>query len=186
MKIFVGLGNPGLRYKETRHNVGFMVIDSLKKKYGPVNIIKTDYCRGWEIGIEGKEALLVKPKTFINESGTAVKKLFDRYGGSLEDYVIIHDDLDIEVGKIKIISRKGPGGHNGIISVIRELDSRDFVRVRIGIGRDKTDKPYIDYVLSPFAAEEKETIEESVKLAVSACEEMVRSSVAKAMSLYNV
>ena len=185
MKIFIGLGNPGPEYEDTRHNVGFRVIDELRKRHEPFDGVKTEYCRGWMSRMAGKEVLLVKPKTFINQSGIAVKKLFDRYGGDLEDYVIIHDDLDIEVGRIKIISKKGPGGHNGIISIVSILDSRDFVRVRIGIGREKAGNSYVDYVLAPFTREETPCVEKSVWTAASACEEMVRSSTAKAMSLYN-
>ena len=185
MKIFIGLGNPGLKYQDTRHNIGFRVIDEFVKKHKPVTVIKTEYCKGWEVTIEGKQAVLIKPKTFINESGLSVKKIWDRFDGPLEDYIIIHDDLDIEMGRIKIVSKKGAGGHNGIISVINELGSKDFVRIRIGIGRDIGDKSYIDYVLTPFLPEEQKLIESAVNLAVLACEEIVRSSVAKAMSLYN-
>lgn len=186
MKIIVGLGNPGLEYKATRHNVGFRVIDGLRKRHETAEVIKTGYCRGWKVGMCGNEAVLIKPKTFINQSGIAVKKIFERFGGSLEDYIVVHDDLDIDLGRIKIISRKGAGGHNGIISIIDELGSKDFVRVRVGIGRNVGEKTYIDYVLSPFSKEEKPFVEEAVSLAVSACEEMVKSSVAKAMTLYNV
>jgi peptidyl-tRNA hydrolase, PTH1 family len=185
MKIIIGLGNPGLKYAATRHNVGFRVIDSLRKKNKAVNVIKTGFCRGWEAVVENRPAVFIKPKTFINESGLAVKKIFDRFGGSLEDYIVIHDDLDIDVGKIKIVSKKGAGGHNGIISIINELGSRDFVRIRVGIGRETGEKTYIDYVLSPFAPREKKLVEEAVKLAASACEEIVISSTAKAMTLYN-
>jgi|LSQX01.3.fsa_nt_gb PTH1 family peptidyl-tRNA hydrolase len=185
MKIFIGLGNPGLKYQNTRHNIGFEVINSIRNKYSPKDVIKTDYCKGWIVSIAGKETVIAKPKTFVNESGVAVKKLYDRFGGSIDDYIVIHDDLDIEVGKIKIVNNKGAGGHNGISSVISELNSKDFFRIRVGIGRDIEETSYINYVLSSFKTEEKPLIEEAIKLATMACEEMVRSSTAKAMTIYN-
>ncbi len=185
MKIIIGLGNPGLKYKATRHNVGFRVIDCLRKRHRPLSTIKTGYCRGWEASVEGNPAVFLKPKTYINESGIAVKKMFDRFGGSFEDYIVVHDDLDIDVGRIKIIGKKGAGGHNGITSIINHLGSRDFFRVRVGIGRNTGEKSYIDYVLSPFCPEERKPVEEAVRLAAEACEEIIRSSADKAMSLYN-
>ena len=186
MKILIGLGNPGLEYEDTRLYIGFEVIDVLRKKFSPVNVIKTNYYKGWEVVIGGKEAVLVKPKTFINNSGIALKKLFERFDGELEDYTVIHDDLDIEVGKLKIINKKSAGGHKGVASIITELGSRDFIRVRVGIGRGKVGQSNVEYVLSPFSNEEKPLIKEAVHLAALACEEIVRSNVAKAMTLYNV
>lgn len=185
MKIIVGLGNPGIGYGSTRHNVGSRAVDLLRKKYNPEKVIKQQYYRGWEAKIEGCPVVLVKPKTFMNESGIAVKKVFERFNGSLKDYLIVHDDLDIPVGRIKIIAGKGPGGHNGVISVINELGSQDFVRVRIGIGREKTSDSYVDYVLSNFLPEEKPFVEKALERACAAIEEIVRGGLEKAMSLYN-
>jgi len=185
VKIIVGLGNPGMGYGGTRHNVGYRVVDLLRKKYNPAKVIKQQYYRGWETEIEGSRIVLVKPKTFMNESGIAVRKVFERFDGSLKDYLIVHDDLDIPAGGIKIIAGKGPGGHNGVISVINELGSRDFVRVRIGIGREKEGDSYVDYVLSPFFPEERPVIEKSLEKACAAIEEIARGGLEKAMSLYN-
>ena len=185
MKIIVGLGNNKIGYGNTRHNIGFKVIDLVRKKYPPVNILKTQYYRGWEIEIEGNYVVLVKPKTFMNESGIAVKKVFERFNGELNDYIIIHDELDIPLGKIKIIAGKGPGGHKGVLSVINELGSKDFIRIRIGIGRENLDMPYIDFVLSPFLSEEKPLVEQSLDKAVGAIEEIIKNGIEKAMSIYN-
>ncbi len=185
MKIIVGLGNPGIAYGSTRHNVGFRVIDLLRKRYPPERVIKHQYYRIWETKIENYPAILGKPKTFMNESGIAVKKIYERFNGSLKDYLIVHDDLDITVGRIKIIAGKGPGGHNGIISIINELASKDFVRVRIGIGREKRGNSYVDYVLSPFLPEERSLVEKSLERACSAIEEIVTGGLERAMSLYN-
>ncbi len=185
MKIIVGLGNPGSGYGGTRHNVGFRVVDLLRKKYNPDKVIKQQYYRGWETEIEGCRVVLVKPQTFMNESGIAVRKVFERFDGELKDCLIVHDDLDIPAGGIKIIAGKGPGGHNGVISVINALGSRDFVRIRIGIGRERTGDSYVDYVLSPFLPEERPVIEKSLERACSAIEEIVKGGLEKAMSLYN-
>lgn len=185
MKIIVGLGNAKIGYGSTRHNIGFKVIDLLRKKYPPSEVIKTQYYRGWKTEIEDSSVVLIKPKTFMNESGIAVKKVFDRFDGRLDDYIVIHDELDVPLGKIKIVKGKGPGGHKGVLSVINELGSKDFVRVRLGIGRENLALPYIDYVLSPFLPEEKTLVEQSLEKAISAVEEMIKSGIEKAMSLYN-
>ncbi|MCX8081868.1 MAG: aminoacyl-tRNA hydrolase [bacterium] len=186
MKIIIGLGNAKIGYGNTRHNIGFKVIDLLRKKYYPSKVIKTHYYRGWESSIISVPVILIKPKTFMNESGIAVKKVFERFNGEMKDYIIIHDELDVQLGKIKITTGKGPGGHKGVLSVVNELGSRDFIRVRIGIGKENLDVSYVDYVLSPFLQEEKPLIEQSLEKAVLAIEEIVRSGIEKAMSLYNV
>ncbi|MBN1444808.1 MAG: aminoacyl-tRNA hydrolase [Candidatus Omnitrophica bacterium] len=185
MKIIAGLGNPETGYGNTRHNVGFMAVGLLRKEHAPAEVIKARHYRGWGIKIAGVDTVLIKPKTFMNESGIAVKKAFERFGGRFEDCIIVHDDLDIPVGRIKITSGKGPGGHNGVISVINELGSRDFIRVRIGIGRTKTENSYVDYVLSPFLPEEEPLIKDSLEKACLAIEEIIKSGIEKAMSLYN-
>lgn len=185
MKIIVGLGNPGLKYRNTRHNIGFRVVDLLRKKYKIKKVITHQYYRGWEIEIKNCPVVIVKPKTFMNESGYAVKKVFERFNGHPKDYLIVHDDLDIPTGSIKIIAGKGPGGHNGVASVINELGTRDFIRVRIGIGREALGDSYVDYVLSPFLPEEMPLIERAVERACAAIEEVIRGGIEKAMSLYN-
>ena len=185
MKIIAGLGNPENEYGNTRHNAGFRVIGLLRKKHAPARVIKARYYRGWQTKIEGTDAILIKPKTFMNESGIAVKKALERFGGSFGNCVIVHDDLDIPVGRIKITSGKGPGGHNGVISVIKELGSMDFIRVRIGIGRARMDNSYVGYVLSSFLPEEEPLVEDSLERACLAIEEIVRSGIEKAMSLFN-
>ena len=186
VKIFIGLGNPGLRYSGTRHNMGHLVISELKKKNKPIEPIKKNYARGWVMDIAGQDAVAVKTTTFMNQSGIAVKKIFDRFRGDIEDYVIIHDDLDIPLGAIKLVCNKGPGGHNGVISVIEHLGSREFVRLRMGIDRQRVGDSYVDYVLSSFTREELPLVKQSVSKAALACEEIVKGGTLKAMSLYNV
>lgn len=186
MKIIVGLGNAKIGYGNTRHNIGFKVIDLLRKKYYTSQVIKTHYYRGWEIEIVSNPVILVKPKTYMNESGIAVKKVFERFDGNIKDYIIVHDELDIPLGKIKITVGKGPGGHKGVLSVVTELGSKDFIRIRVGIGKDNISIPYVDYVLSPFLPEEKPLVEQSLEMAVLAVEEIIKSGIEKAMSLYNI
>lgn len=185
MKIITGLGNPGIRYRNTRHSIGFKVIHLLRKKYPPSQVIKARYYRGWETEIAGDNIILIKPKTFMNESGIAVKSAFDRFDGSIEDYIVVHDELDVPLGKIKITRGKGPGGHKGVLSVINELGSKDFVRIRIGIGKENIDIPYIDYVLSSFLPDEIPLVEQTLTKVILAIEEIIKSGIDKAMSLYN-
>lgn len=183
--LIVGLGNPKNQYSETRHNVGFKVIDILRKKHKVLELFRKRYFNGWKIEIEGKKILILKPKTYMNESGKAVKIALDFFGEKIENLVIIHDDLDIEIGKIKIIRNKRPAGHKGVISVIENIGRNDFIRVRIGIGKKEINTSYVDYVLSPFLPEEKEIINKAIEKAVNAIEEILRSNLEKAMSLYN-
>lgn len=184
MKIFVGLGNPGEEYKDTRHNAGFMVIDNfLKKREYQSN--KHRYFISYTTFVDRNDVLLVKPRTYINESGIAVKKVLDTFRIKPEELVIIHDDLGIETGKIKITFDKGDNGHKGIISIFDTIETKNFYRIRIGIGKEKIEIPYVKYVLSPFPEEEKHLIENAIVKASEAIEEITKSSIEKAMSLYN-
>ena len=148
MKLFVGLGNPGERYKLTRHNVGFMVLD---------NLIKQSSIEGWDnkfdsffnkIIIDQKSMILLKPLTFMNISGSAVQKVKNFYGIDPNNIVIIHDDIDLELGKIKLKKGGGDGGHNGLKSIIKLIGS-EFNRIRIGIGRPEKIN-VSSYVLNDF------------------------------------
>ncbi|MCM8818284.1 MAG: aminoacyl-tRNA hydrolase [Candidatus Omnitrophica bacterium] len=183
--IFVGLGNPGKEYLATRHNVGFKVVEKIKESAKIIEIYKKKYFTGWKIDMEGKETIIVKPKTYMNESGIAVKMALDFFKAKVENLYLIHDDLDIQLGKIKIIRDRGPGGHKGVISVIENLKNDNFVRIRVGIRGEKIETNYIEYVLSPFLPEEKEIIEETTKRVVAAIKEILKSNLEKAMSLYN-
>ena len=148
MKLFVGLGNPGERYKLTRHNVGFMVLDKL---------IKKSTVEGWDkkfdsffnkIIIDQKSIILLKPLTFMNVSGHAVQKVKNFYGIDPNNIVIIHDDIDLELGKIKLKKGGGDGGHNGLKSIIKLIGS-EFNRIRIGVGRPEKIN-VSSYVLNDF------------------------------------
>ncbi|MCM8772093.1 MAG: aminoacyl-tRNA hydrolase [Candidatus Omnitrophica bacterium] len=183
--LFAGLGNPGKEYKKTRHNIGFEVIDELKKISQIKEIYRKKFFCGWKVILEEKEVFLIKPKTYMNESGKAIKSALDFFDEKIENLFLIHDDLDIELGKIKIIKDRGPGGHKGVISVMENLKSNNFVRIRFGIKGEKIETNFINYVLSPFLPEEEKIVEATVKKVISAIKEILRSNLEKAMSLYN-
>ena len=186
MKIFVGLGNPGVEYKDTRHNAGFMVIDNFLKKVESVKEKKYRYFISFCAEVDGNKAVLVKPGLYINESGIAVRKVLDTFKIKSEDLVIIHDDLGIKTGKIKITFDKGDNGHKGIISIFNEIKTRDFYRIRIGIGKEeKIEIPYVKYVLSPFETDEILSVKEAIEKATEAIKEIVLSGIDKAMTFYN-
>ena len=150
-KLLVGLGNPGDKYFETKHNVGFMLIDQLAKKQNVTfthdKIFQSDLASFF---LNGEKIYLVKPTTFMNESGKAVHALLTYYGLDIEDLLIIYDDLDMEVGKIRLRAKGSAGGHNGIKSIIQHIGTQVFNRVKIGIGRPKNGMSVVHHVLSKF------------------------------------
>lgn len=165
MKLIIGLGNPGKKYQRTRHNIGFLVIDEIIRLYNfdqPKLNAKFDseIVKGT---IEGKIALVAKPQTFMNNSGKAVRSIIDFYKISTNDLIVIHDDLDIRLGDYKISRNRSSAGHNGVQSVIDHLATKDFERIRIGIGIDDKKIPTEDFVLSTFQASEDDTINRIIK-----------------------
>lgn len=163
MKMIVGLGNPGDKYKGTKHNIGFITLDELayqenmaynKSKFEAI------YAEGF-IGTE--KVLLVKPQTFMNESGRAIRPLMDYYQIELDDLVVVYDDLDLPVGKIRLRQKGSAGGHNGIKSLIQHLGTQDFNRIRIGIDRPEAGQTVIHHVLSNFPKVQHEEILFAVK-----------------------
>src|SRR5699024_8949462 len=134
LKCIIGLGNPGKRYEKTRHNIGFMVIDELERRYHFTSNnkkFKNDYAIEF---INGEKVMFVKPQSFMNLSGESVRPLIDYYGIDIEDIMVIYDDLDLPVGKIRLRQKGGHGGHNGIRSLITHLGTKEFKRIRIGVG----------------------------------------------------
>lgn len=185
MIIVVGLGNPGRKYAGTRHNVGFMVADCLADKLKTNFTEKEDYLLA-KAKIDDKDILIVKPTTYMNLSGRAVKRLVDsRILQSLpESLIVIQDDLDLDVGKIKIRKNGSSGGHRGVQSIIEALGTKNFLRIKIGIGKDPSKDP-ADYVLSPFTKTEKSIIKEKIDLATDAIVTIVTDGVDRAMNIYN-
>jgi PTH1 family peptidyl-tRNA hydrolase len=154
MRLIVGLGNPGAQYAKTRHNAGFMVIDKLAGEYGiSVNKNKFDvrYGRG---DIEDQAVMLAKPMAFMNRSGSPVQKLAAYFNIDSKDLIIIHDDIDLAFGRLKIKEKGGHGGHRGLKSIIQAVGEDAFVRLRIGVGRSETGSSVSDHVLGPFYDDE--------------------------------
>jgi PTH1 family peptidyl-tRNA hydrolase len=164
MKLIVGLGNPGRAYTRHRHNVGFMALNHFARVQG----IKFDKKKGLaRIGkgkAGGSELLLARPQTFMNDSGRSVSRLVERFEIDHNDLIVIHDDLDLPLAKIRLSHGSSSGGHKGINSIIQETGTRDFIRVRIGIGRPNkalsSEEDVINYVLSDFTPHEKRAIAE--------------------------
>lgn len=165
VKMIVGLGNPGMKYRETKHNIGFITIDEMAYRHGfALNKSKFEaiYAEGF-IGTE--KVLLVKPQTFMNESGRSVRPLMDYFNVETEDLVVVYDDLDLPAGKIRLRQKGSSGGHNGIKSLIQHLGTKDFNRIRIGIGRPFPNQTVIAHVLSPFPKDSHEDMLSAVEAA---------------------
>lgn len=163
MKLLVGLGNPGGKYARTRHNAGFMVLDRI----GQVLDVpfEREICDSFvaTCRTDGEEAILAKPQTFMNRSGDAVAALIKKFSLKLEDVTVIHDDIDVPLGKVKEKSGGGSAGHNGIASIVEKLGTVEFRRIRMGVGRPPEWMEAADYVLSPFEESERPIIAESIE-----------------------
>ena len=184
MYIFVGLGNPGQKYANTRHNLGFITIDQLAEKWNiPVNRSRFQALVG-EGFYDGEKVVLVKPQTYMNLSGRSVRQVLDWYKPDLDHLVVIYDDLDLELGTLRIRPKGSPGSHNGMKSVTAAVGQQDFPRIRIGIGSNG-ERDIIHYVTGGFTKEEVGPLEEAVTRAVSACACIVSESIELAMTRYN-
>jgi len=187
MFIIVGLGNPGNKYSRTRHNVGFRVIERLSKIYNIPLEEKEMFVIG-KGALEGTESVLLKPLTYMNRSGIAVKKVLNKFYIPQDELavklLVIHDDLDLDTGKIKIRKNGSSGGHKGVESIIRETGTKYFMRIKIGIGREK-DVPVEQYVLSNFRPHEKNLIEDVIINACDAVAVITTKGIEKAMNTFN-
>ena len=186
MYIIVGLGNPGKQYENTRHNVGFNVIDILAEEYG-ISVTKMKHKALIGEGRVGTEkVVLVKPVTYMNLSGESLAEIYNFYKVETSNIVVIYDDIDLDVGKIRI-RKKGSGGtHNGMRSIIKCLGSNEFPRVRVGISKPKNGQDLADFVLSRFAKEDEKSLNESFENAVAAIDCAIRQDLDLAMNRYNV
>lgn len=158
MRLIVGLGNPGSTYQNTRHNVGFQALDYLAEEHRVPFASSQWRARIAKATLWGESVILVKPETYMNESGRAVGPLAAYHRILPQDIIVLHDDLDLDLARIKVVVNRGTGGHNGLESLVAHLGSRDFVRIRIGIGRPDAAVPIKDYVLSRFSPEEREAV----------------------------
>lgn len=185
MKVIVGLGNPGFKYKKTRHNIGFTVLDALSRRLQiPMKKKKFNAAFGMA-DVNNEEVVLLAPLTYMNASGEAVRPFLDYFNVRTEDLAVIYDDLDLPTGKIRLRKKGSAGGHNGMKSVISHLGTQEFKRIRIGIQHPEYGGDVIDYVLRPFSRNEKSDVEKAVADVVSACEMWLSSSFPEVMNEYN-
>ncbi|MFI5359789.1 MAG: aminoacyl-tRNA hydrolase [Halanaerobiales bacterium] len=185
MFLIVGLGNPGPKYRMTRHNVGFMAVHKLAEDFN----IKAESTKFQAIigegSIAGSRVILAQPLTYMNNSGIAVRQLVNYYKIEREKLIVIYDDLDLPTGKLRIKEKGSSGGHNGVASIIESLGTREIPRIRIGIGSPPEDFSVIDYVLGRFTAEEMTVIEETLSKISSVVEEIIANGYQTAMNKYN-
>ncbi|MCB0278863.1 MAG: aminoacyl-tRNA hydrolase [Calditrichaeota bacterium] len=182
MKALIGLGNPDVKYVGTRHNIGFFILDQLTD---PVNFkpSKFDFYFS-RIELSGQEILLVKPSTYMNNSGDGIRQLIKSDAGiSIDDILIIYDDYHLPLGKLRFRPSGSDGGHNGIKSIIYRLETDQFQRLRFGIG--EPDNSLIDYVLSQFTANETDLMRQTVEKSIEAIEFWLNNGITKTMSEYN-
>jgi len=184
----VGLGNPGSKYEFTRHNIGFRIVDSLARDMGTeFKKVKSYYSLISRGTINNHKVMLVKPQTFMNLSGRAVSRVVSYYKISLQDLLIVYDDLNLESGQVRIRKKGSAGGHKGIESIMQYLNSEDIPRLRIGISNPSVNFNFdcVSYVLSNFNNDEKDKIEEVIQLSTEAIKTIIEDGFEKAMRKYN-
>ncbi len=177
MIIIIGLGNPGKKYEKTRHNVGFMVLDKLQKEKNFSGFYSS---QKYSSLISQKDnVLLLKPLTFMNNSGKVLKKI------EFSQLIVVHDDVDLKLGKIKIVKNRGTGGHKGIKSIIKEIKTQDFVRIRVGISPERKPKNAKSFVLKNFRLSEKKELKRSLKKTIAIIDSLINQGLEKTMNEYN-
>ena len=184
MKLIVGLGNPGKEYENTRHNIGFMTIDKYADKLG-VTITKEKYNGLYaETNVAGEKVILLKPQSYINLSGEVIRRFIDFYKIDIEDILIIHDDLDLEVGTYKVKQHGSSGGHNGLKNIELHLGTQEYKRIKIGISNDKL-MDTKDYVLGKLSKEDKEKIEKVEDIVLNILDDYFKLTFDVLMNKYN-
>jgi PTH1 family peptidyl-tRNA hydrolase len=183
MYLVIGLGNPGDEYKHTRHNVGFDVIDLMASKYNvSVNRVKFKGVCG-EINISSQKVILLKPSTYMNLSGECVQQAASFYKIPSENIIIVYDDISLDVGKLRIRSKGSAGGHNGIKSIISNMGSDIFPRIKIGVGQPERSR--VSYVLGRFDSEDRILVEKTFEAGIKAVEAIIAKGCAEAMNEFN-
>ncbi len=186
MYLVAGLGNPGKQYDMTRHNIGFHTIDYIADQYGvKINKLKYKALYG-ECNINGEKVLLIKPQTYMNLSGESLVDFVKFFKVPIENVLVINDDISLGTGKLRIRAKGSAGGHNGLKSIIYQLQSDNFVRLKIGVGApEHKDYELVDYVLGRFGKDEIPILEETIKKCKKAVDEIIKNGVDSAMSRYN-
>ncbi|QPC47979.1 aminoacyl-tRNA hydrolase [Mangrovibacillus cuniculi] len=185
MKLIVGLGNVGSQYDRTRHNIGFEVIDELARRWNaPLQQMKFKGVYSSTV-INGEKVYFLKPLTYMNLSGECIRPFMDYFNIETEDLVVLYDDLDLPVGKIRLRQKGSAGGHNGIKSTIAHLGTQEFNRIRIGVDRPKNGMSVPNYVLGKFSKEEWAEMEQVIKTCADACESWTKQAFLQVMNEYN-
>ena len=185
MYYIVGLGNPGIQYENTRHNAGFISIDYLARKYSiDVRKIKFKSLIGQGV-ISGQKVMLVKPQTYMNNSGEAIREIYKYFDFDHDKLIVIYDDIDIDFGSIRIRKKGSAGTHNGMKSIIYNLEFDDFPRIKVAVGKKPSYMDLANFVLSGFSKQEANVLEKEVKLAAESIEMILEEGIDKTMSLYN-
>jgi peptidyl-tRNA hydrolase, PTH1 family len=185
VRLLGGLGNPGPEYRYTRHNVGFMALDEVADRYA-ISFSEYRFNCAFGLGtIEGEETVLAKPMAFMNRSGPPIHALSQFYGIFVTDILVIHDDIDLDFGRIQIKEKGGHGGHKGIRSLMEVTGDDRFVRFRIGIGRPEPAESVVDHVLSPFNPAERKALDAVLKRAGDAVAMVLSKGTTEGMSVYN-
>jgi len=183
--IIAGLGNPGKKYEETRHNAGFMAVDLIAQKLNiKVNKIKFKAVYG-DGTHTGKRVVLLKPQTFMNLSGESIRDAVEWYKIPLSNLILIYDDIDIPAGALRIRKKGSAGSHNGMKSVIYHLQSEDFPRIRIGVGKPPEEWDLVNFVLGKFSDDEKRIMADAVERAALAALSIISDGIDKSMNVYN-
>jgi PTH1 family peptidyl-tRNA hydrolase len=183
MFLIVGLGNPGKEYEDTRHNIGFKVVDNIAKEYNiEINRQKFKGIYG-EGFIDGKKVMLLKPATYMNLSGESVREVVDFYNLENEEVLVIYDDISLETGMLRIREKGSAGGHNGIKSIIAHLGSDVFPRIKVGVGQPTGD--LVKHVLGRFSKEEIEVLNQSIDASTKAAKEIIKTDAKTAMNQFN-
>lgn len=186
MYLIAGLGNPTKQYENTRHNVGFEVIDALAEKYGISVREKKHKALIGTGSIEGQKVILAKPQTYMNLSGESIAELARYYKLNPEtELIVIYDDVNFAPGNLRIRESGSSGGHNGVKSIIKCLNTQTFLRVKVGVGKKPKDWDLADYVLGHFQAEERRNLDGAIQRAIEAIGYLTRGEVARAMNEYN-
>lgn len=185
MYLIVGLGNPEEKYSNTRHNMGFDVINELAKECD-IKVSKTKFDAFYGMGeINGKKVILTKPQTYMNLSGESITKFKKFYKLSNKNIIVVYDDMDLNIGDIRLKSKGGPGTHNGMKSVVDNLNTEEFIRVRVGIGTPKYKDDIINYVLEQIPKREREILDQSIIKAKDSIIEILENGIDRAMNKFN-
>lgn len=184
-KIIAGLGNPGEQYTRTRHNIGFNAVDHLASQ-SSLTISQTRYDAQYvKVRLKGQSVFLIKPMTYMNRSGLSVQRFASFYKVDVSDIIIVHDDMDLELGKLKIVKSRGHGGHNGVRSIIDAFGKKDFIRVRMGVGHPGTASRVTGHVLGKFSPDEESCMDQLIDSAADACLCILDKGVSAAMNRFN-